>query len=87
MRTGVSGVVLVSYYGQPILLHDTKEHDIDLGNVLLTDVGEQLARIAGGEPHVAYQESVVDLWTKRGLRPASPVDWEARSSAPPTPPA
>jgi len=54
----------VFYYGQPVLLEMPKEEDneLELGHVLLTKVGQELAPICGCQPIDGFLDFVKDRW-------------------------
>ncbi len=57
----------VAYYGFSYILHLPEGHkDLDVGKVLLSSIGKELAPIAGGTPDHNYREGVLDVW--RGKR-------------------
>jgi hypothetical protein len=58
----------VLYYGHPVLLELEKESDneMEVGNVLLTKVGEELAPICGSCPDTDFREYVLKRWKKKG---------------------
>lgn len=54
----------VLYYGQPLLLEMPKDSDneLQLGHVLLTNVGQELAPICGSSPVDGFVEYVKEKW-------------------------
>ena len=66
---------LVLYFGKPIVLEFPKNADnkLSLGSVLLTDAGQQLARISGAKPNERYFEYVIEHWVSEKLAPRSPL--------------
>jgi hypothetical protein len=74
------------YYGTIFHLELKKEdgNDLDLGNVLLTNTGEQLARICGAKPVDGFLDYLIKYWASKGLVLSSPfpriIDTEQRLS-------
>jgi len=58
----------VLYYSQPILLELTKEsdNDMEIGHVLLTKVGQELATICGSSPDSDFLEYILKIWKAKG---------------------
>lgn len=56
----------VSYYGRELILEIPSDTDnkIDIGKVLLTKVGQELAPICGSKPVDGFWEYVKDQWKK-----------------------
>ena len=54
----------VVYYGQPLLLEMPKDEDneLEIGHVLLTKVGQELAPICGSKPTDGFIEFVKEKW-------------------------
>lgn len=54
----------VLYYGQPLQLEMSKEEDneLQIGHVLLTKVGQELAPICGSNPIDGFMEYVKEKW-------------------------
>lgn len=54
----------VLYYGQPLLLEMPKDEDneLQIGHVLLTKVGQELAPICGSKPIDGFVEYVKEKW-------------------------
>jgi len=61
--------ITVSYHGTPLNLEFDKEanNDLDLGKVLLTKTGQQLAPICGSKPVGGFQDYVTETWAQKGL--------------------
>lgn len=64
----------VFYYGTMIGLEFPKDKDnqIELGSILLSQAGKQLAPICGSQPNPAFFEYVLGRWRDQGLSPFSP---------------
>ena len=56
----------VSYYGKPLLLEMPKDtgNTLELGKVLLTKIGQELAPICGSQPVEGFWEYAKDQWKK-----------------------
>lgn len=61
--------VTVSYYGKPVELTFPKgaENDLDLGDVLLTQAGQELAHVCGSKPVDGFFDFVYDRWASKSL--------------------
>jgi hypothetical protein len=57
------------YYGIPLNLEFEKEteNDLELGKVILTMTGRQLAPICGSKPVDSFQDYIIEKWAKKGL--------------------
>jgi hypothetical protein len=72
----------ILYFGQPLLLEMPKDegNELDIGHVLLTKVGQELAPICGSKPIDGFVEFVKEEWkahipapvTERGASGAAP---------------
>lgn len=64
LRTHIPKKFQASYYGSPIdlTLPGDKENALPIGHVLLTQSGEQLARICGARPVPGFVEYVRERW-------------------------
>ena len=73
----------VFYYGRLLALELPKETDnyLDIGKVLLTNVGQQLAPISGSKPVDGFWEYVTERWKEYFPKPHSP-DATAETAAP-----
>jgi len=58
----------VFYYGQPTELEMPNDADnrMEIGKVLLTKIGHELAPICGSAPVEGFREYVLDKWQARG---------------------
>ena len=70
-RLGLPKLATVFYYGQPITLSMPKDadNDLELGKVLLTRAGQQLALVCGSEPVDGFFEYVKEKWIAKSLVP------------------
>ena len=59
---------LVRYYGEPINLQfsEAENNSLDLGSIVLTKIGRELAPIAGSEKCDEFMEYTLEEWQKRG---------------------
>jgi hypothetical protein len=66
---GLSKSVTVFYYGQPITFSMPKDadNDLELGRVLLTRAGRQLAHVCGSTPVDGFFEYVKEKWIALSL--------------------
>ena len=73
-RMGLPKRALVGYHGEPIVVEFEKDtaNELETGKVLLTQVGQQMARICGSERVPQFLDYVLDRWSKKGLRLSSP---------------
>lgn len=62
------------YYGEQIMIVFKKEegNELDVGMVLMTKTGEELARVCDAKPVEGFMEYILDRWMKEGLSPACP---------------
>ena len=62
------------YYSTSIIIEFTKDNDneLDIGKVLLTKIGQELAPICGSQPVNGFFDYVIDKWIKKGLAVYSP---------------
>ena len=78
-RLKIPKSVSVFFYGMPVALSFPNENDnkLEIGRVLLTRAGQQLAAICGSKPVDGFYEYVYDWWSAIDLVPkleAQPVD-------------
>ncbi len=68
-RTGLPKKVTLLYYDQQALLEFKKESDneFNIGKVILTKIGHELAPICGSSPDKEFYEYICDKWKKEGL--------------------
>jgi hypothetical protein len=66
--------VSIFYYGRPLTIEfpDNKPH-IELGKVLLTQAGQELASICGSAQSDDYYSYVISEWQKNGYIMSSPI--------------
>lgn len=77
-RVSLPKFAVVSYFDQTIMIEFPKEKDneIQLGKVILTQVGQQMAPICGAEPVPNFIDYVLDRWNKEGFILSSPYPRE-----------
>jgi len=63
---------LAHYYGTPFIVHLEHMHGCDIGNVLLTSTGKELAPICDSKRIPGFLEFVLERWTSNGLVVSSP---------------
>ena len=81
-RLGIPRVATVFYYGQPVTLTFPKDSDneLEIGKVLLTRAGQQLAPVCVPTPVDGYCQYVKEKWVAQSLipkpetEPVVPVD-------------
>ncbi len=58
----------VSYYGRPTVLElrDETNNEMDIGHVILTRIGEELAPICGSQPDEEFREYILKKWKGMG---------------------
>jgi len=62
-------VIKIFYYGTPINIKfkNQENNELDIGKVLLSKVGRELAPISGSKPIPEFFHYVLEKWTKMGL--------------------
>ena len=70
-RLRIPKVATVFYYGKPVTLTFAKEaeNDLELGHVLLTRAGQQLAPVCAPRPVDGFFDYVKDRWVGQSLIP------------------
>jgi hypothetical protein len=64
----------LNYQGTLITLELPEgKNDLEIGKVLLTQVGQELAPISGSSPDIAFLEYVIRKWIEEGYRVTSPL--------------
>lgn len=68
-RTNLPETIKIFYYGTPINIRfkNQENNDFDIGKVLLSRVGQELAPISGSKPIPEFFDYVLKKWTKMGL--------------------
>jgi len=61
--------VVVFYYGTPIIIEFPNEQDneLQIGNVLLTQIGKQMALLCGSKPIEGFDDYIVQHWRDGGF--------------------
>jgi hypothetical protein len=86
-RKGLPKVFTILYYGVPLTIEFGEEarNTLEIGHVLLTRTGQQLAPICGSKPVDGFWNYVIEKWFNAGLILSSPYPkTEAPSENPPT---
>ncbi len=75
IRKGFGKYAQIYYFGQPVLIEFTndKDNQMQIGKVLLTQAGQELAPICGANRNNEFYEYVIDYWYKQGLILSSPL--------------
>jgi len=66
--------IQIFYYGIPIIIEFSKdnENDLDIGTVILSKVGQELAPICGAKPVPGFFDYVINRWINQELTLSSP---------------
>jgi hypothetical protein len=74
-RTGLPKNIRISYFGTLIELEFDKEMDNELhsGKVLLSQIGQQLARVSGAQPVPEFMEYLAQTWARQRVSTSLPV--------------
>jgi len=66
--------IAVAYFGSMINIEFKKDeaNDLDIGKVLLSKVGQELAPICGAQPVEGFVEFVLKKWSEKGVVVSSP---------------
>jgi len=78
-RTNLPEAIKILYYGTPINIRfkNQENNDLDMGKILLSKVGQELAPISGSKPIPEFLDYVLEKWTKMGLITFS--DWPSKA--------
>jgi len=73
-RLGLPQKVVVFYYGEPISVEfqNPEKNDLNLGKVLLSKSGQELARICGSQPALGFKDYVIKKWREFGYKVEDP---------------
>jgi hypothetical protein len=73
-RMGFPKRISVFYYGEPVNIEFSKDagNELETGKILLTQVGQQMARICGSQCVPGFMDYVLRLWNQKGLFLSSP---------------
>jgi hypothetical protein len=71
---GLPQLIVAAYYGTLVRIKFEKEEDntLETGSVILTQIGQELAPIAGSEPVPDFFDYVLNVWLGRGYTISSP---------------
>lgn len=83
-RLKLPKIIMVFYYGRPTILTFPVDNDneLQLGNVLLTRAGQQLASVCGSTPVEGFFDFVYDRWAGQSLVPKRETEQVAPGDAP-----
>jgi len=75
-RLGLPKTLSVSYYGQQVECDMPKETDnsMNIGKVMLTRIGEELAPICGSKPVDGFMDYILDQWKSKNYLKKENVD-------------
>lgn len=76
MQTQLPQRIRVSYYGEPVDIEfeNEKDNELDIGHVLLSKTGQELAFICGAQAVPEFFDHVVDKWKHvQGLNVSLPI--------------
>ena len=73
-KVGFSKKTMLFYYGTTILIEFSNDtnNELDIGKVLLSRIGQELAALCGSKPVNGFFDYVIDRWIKNGLILSSP---------------
>lgn len=73
-QTGLPKKITIFYYGTPINIEFNNEdnNELEIGKVLFSKVGRELAPICGSKPIPGFLDYVVKYWINKGLTLSSP---------------
>lgn len=75
--------ISVTYYGRPINIEFEKEseNELDMGYIMLSKVGQELAPICGSQPVPGFFDFIVEEWKiKRGMNISIPIHFAPESN-------
>ena len=69
LRHGLPNEAVIFYYGMPILVgfDDKEDKALDIGKVLLTQAGQQLASVCGSKALHEFPEYVASKWSSKNV--------------------
>jgi len=84
-RIGIPKAVAVFFYGKPVTLTFPADahNKLELGKVLLTRAGQQLAPMCGSKPVEGFYEYVYDRWAAKNLVPKREAEQVVPADPPP----
>ena len=82
-QTGIEEKTTLFYQNTPFILEFQKEKDnnLEIGTVMLTNTGQELADICRPEKVMGFEEYVMNEWIKKGIKLSSPINFPAHPSA------
>ena len=74
-RMGFGKQAQIFYFGRPTIIEFSKDKDneLNIGKVLLTRAGQELAPICGAKMNQSFYEYIIEKWFKSGLIVHSPL--------------
>ena len=65
-RVGKFNNLTIHYYGNQLQLEfeNDGENSLDIGNVILTQAGQQLSKVCDSKPVEGFLEYVIEIWVK-----------------------
>jgi hypothetical protein len=74
MRVGFLKQAQILYYGQSITIEfpNNEKNELNLGKILLSQTGQQLAKICGSKPVDGFMEYVLKEWANKNIIASSP---------------
>jgi hypothetical protein len=70
---------IAHYYGAPVILEfpsdDVVNNHMDIGKVMLTSIGAELAPVADSQSVPGFMDYVLGKWVSAGLVVSSPYPW------------
>ena len=74
VRRGFGKYAHLFYYGKPVIIEFPQDaNEFQLGKVLFTRAGQELATVCGSRPFNDYFEFVLEKWMNSGYLLSSPV--------------
>jgi len=79
---GVKKIARIHYYGTPIHIEFQKDenNDLEIGNVVLTKIGRELAPICGSVQSDKFMEYIISEWQERGYLISCPLPNRANAA-------
>ena len=70
IHQGLPKIFDIYYYGTPLFIEFNKESDnkLEIGKVLLSKVGQELAPLAGSKPVDGFSEYAIRKWAVKGIK-------------------
>ena len=80
-RLGLQQLIRLDYFNKLIFLGfpNPDNNELQVGKVIFTNAGSQLAEICGAKPIDEFYDYLIDKWSKEGLIAASPTNTQSNS--------